>query len=137
MLISKPFKCLFMVVFQWRMETNQGRNPATLPAVVVTVLLSLNILAAIQVLRFLVGSSTLFTTYPNSTRVLGYICYIVVGGVVWVSFVRNGAYRRLEAEFATVSTRHKRIRTTAVAFYIVVSVCLPFVLKAIWHSAHA
>jgi hypothetical protein len=137
MLFSKPFKYLFLVVFQWHMETNPARNPTILPAVVVTVLLSLNILAAIQALRCFVGNTPLLNTFPNSSRVLGYICYLVVGGIVWVSFVKNGAYRRFEAEFATASTGRRRKRTVAVTFYIVVSVCLPFVLKALWHSAHA
>ena len=119
------------------METSPARHPAILPAVVVTVLLSLNILAALQVLRFFVGNTPLLSTFTDTSRLLGYICYVVVGGIVWVTFVKNGAYGRFEAEFATASTVRRRIRTAAVAFYIVVTVCLPFVLKALWHSAHA
>jgi hypothetical protein len=137
MQLSKPFRYLFLLVFQWQVEASPARNPAILATVAVTVLLSLNILAGIQILRFFVAIALPLSTFPNSLRLLGYACYLVVGGIVWLSFVKNGAYWQFEAEFATASTRRRRVRTVAVAFYIVASFCLPFVLKALWHSSHA
>lgn len=92
MLLGRPFRYLFLVIYQWHLEKNPVRKPAILPAVLVTTLLSLNILAGIEVFRFFVNLPQF--SGPIASRLLGYILYLAVGGMVWVSFIRNGASRR-------------------------------------------
>jgi len=133
--LSKPVKYLFSVAFNWQVKTSPSRDPAIMPTVVVTILLSLNILVVIKMFRFFFGDISLLNQFPNLLRILGYLCYLVVGGILWLSFVKNEAYRRFETEFATTSTARMRLRTMAVYLYVAVSLCLPFVLKVIFHNA--
>jgi hypothetical protein len=133
--LGKPVRYLFLVAFNWHAKTNPSQHPAIVPAVVVTVLLSLNLLVAIQLLFFFIGDIPLLKQFPALLRILGYICYLTVGGIVWLSFVKNDAYRQLGTEFATLSIARIRLRTLMVYVYVTVSVCLPFVLKAVLHNA--
>jgi hypothetical protein len=122
MALGKPVKYLFLVVYNWHVKTNPSRHPAIVPTVVVTILLCLNILVTIQLLLFVIGDISLLKQFPDLLRILGYVCYLIVGGLVWLSFIRNDAYRRFEREFATTSTARMRRRTVAVYLYVVVSV---------------
>jgi hypothetical protein len=133
--LSKPVKYLFLVAFKWHVATTPSRHPAIVPTVVVTILLSLNILVVIQVLLFFAGDIPLLNQFPDLLRILGYFCYLTVGAVVWLSFVKNDAYRRFETEFATTSTTRTRLRTLTLYLYVAVSVCLPFILKVVLHNA--
>jgi hypothetical protein len=134
MQLGKPVRYLFFAIMNLHTETSAAGNLAILPTVGVTSLLSLNILVVIQGLMFFGMSTPLLRAFPNAARVLGYSCYILVGGIVWASFVQNGKYKRFEAEFATTSERRKKMRTTALALYIVLSVCLPFIGKVLLHN---
>jgi hypothetical protein len=135
MQLSTPIRYLFFVVYQWHDQTARARNPAILPAVVVTILLSMNILAIIQGLIFFGVTIPLLRAFPDIARLIGYICFIVVGTFVWASFIRNGVYKNFEAEFATASETRKKMRTLALSFYIALSLCLPFVVKVLLHNA--
>jgi hypothetical protein len=135
MILSKPIRYLFFAVYQWHTQSGRAGNPAILPAVIVTILLSLNILVVIQLLMAFGMTIPLFRTFPELSRLLGYGCYLIVGGAVWVLLVRNKAYTQLETEFATASERRKRIRTAVLFFYVVLSICLPFIVRVLTHNA--
>jgi hypothetical protein len=134
MSVSKPLRYLFLVVFQWHVAANPTRNSATVPAVVVTLLLTLNVVVAIQLFRFFVSDIPLLQTYPDFSRLIGYVCYIVIGGIFWLSYVKNGAYRQFEAEFATVVGVRRKTYTLAANIYIVASCCLPVIFKVVLHK---
>jgi hypothetical protein len=89
MSLGKPIRYLFFAIFQWHTETGRAGNPAILPALVVTILLSLNILVVIQVLLSSGITIPLLRTFPELTRLLGYGCYLMVGGLVWALLVRS------------------------------------------------
>ena len=131
MQLSTPIRYLFFVVYQWHDQTAKARNPAILPAVIVTILLSMNILVIIQGLIFFGMTIPLLRAFPGIARLIGYICFIVVGTFVWASFIRNGVYRHFEAEFASASETRKKMRTLALSFYIALSLCLPSVMKVL------
>ena len=135
MQLSTPIRYLFFVVYQWHDQTPTARNPAILPAVVVTILVSMNILVIIQSVIFFGGTIPLLRAFPEIARLIGYLCFILVGPLVWASFIRNGAYRHFEAEFASASETRKKVRTLALSFYIALSICLPFVMKVLSHNA--
>jgi hypothetical protein len=106
MKLSTPIRYLFFVVFQWHVETGRAGNPTIVPVVVVTILLSLNILVIIQGLTFLGVTIPLLRIFPEIARLLGYSCFILVDTIVWASFIRNGAYKQFEAELP--SERHRQ-----------------------------
>jgi hypothetical protein len=132
---GKPFRYLFFAIFEWHASTARAPNPATMPAVIVTMLLSLNILALFQGLLFFGITMPFLKTIPDLKRLLGFSCYLLIGGIVWAAFVRNKAYLHFEAEFATTSERRKKVRTAALGLYIALSICLPFALNLLWQNA--
>lgn len=134
MLLSKPIRFLFFMILKWQTATKSAGNPTVWSTVIVTILLSLNVLVVIQLLLWRSGAP-IFRAAPNLARLLGYLCFVVVGGLVWMSLVRSGVYKRLEQEFAAASERRQAIRTIAFASYLVISICLPFILKVLLHNA--
>jgi hypothetical protein len=134
MLLSKPIRFLFFMIFKWQTAVKPDGNPTVWSTVIVTVLLSLNVLVVIQLLLWRSGPP-IFRAVPNLARLLGYFCFVVVGGLIWMSLVRSGTYTRLGQEFATASERRQAIRKIAFASYLVVSLCMPFILKVLLHNA--
>jgi hypothetical protein len=135
MRLSTPIRYLFFVVYQWHRQAARGGNPAVFAGVVVTILISMNLLVIIQGLIFLGVTIPFLRASPGIARLIGYICFIAVYALVWASFIRNGVYRHFEPQFATASEKRKKIRTLVLSFYIAMSLCLPFVVKALLHSA--
>jgi hypothetical protein len=135
MKLSTPVRYLFFVVFQWHVETGRAGNPTILPAVVVTILLSMSILVIIQGLIFFGMTMPLLRPYPETARLLGYSGFILIGTIVWASFIRNGAYKQFEAEFATAPEGRKKMRIVALSLYVAISVCLPSMVKVLLHNA--
>lgn len=134
MLIGKPIRFLFFIILKWQTATRPAANPTIWATVIVTILLSLNILVVIQLLLWRSGASFIFRGAPNLARLLGYFCFALVAGFTWMSLVQSGRYKRLEQEFATASERRQMIRRIAFTLYLIVSTCLPFILKALLHN---
>ena len=124
MSLGKPIRYLFFAISQRHIETGRAGNRATLPAVIVTILFSLNILVVIQGLMAFGMTIPLLRTFPELARLLGFGCYLIVGGLVWGLLVRNKAYTQFETEFATASERRKRyVLWDSICTYFSLFVC--------------
>jgi hypothetical protein len=133
--LGKPVRYLFFAIYRRQVQTGRTGNPVILPAVVVTILLSLNILVIIQVLMSTGMTIPILNAIPELSRLLGYACYLTVGALVWLSLVRNRDFEALETEFAGASEQQNKARTAALYLYVGISICLPLALRAILPDA--
>ena len=130
MLLGKPFRYMFFVIYRWNEE--HGISGKILNAVAgAAFLLGLNVLAGLQLMLLFQINNFATQLLKMNARLTAIIVFIFLCGIIWWLFVASGSYKKFAGEFDTKSERRLLRGNIIFASYVVFTVCLPFFVHAL------
>jgi len=127
MLLGKPFRYMFFVIYRWNEE--HGISGKMLNAVAgVAFLLGLNVLAGLQLMLLFQINNFATQLLKINARLTATIIFIFLCGIIWWLFIASGSYKKLAGEFETKSEQRSLRGNIIFGSYVVFTVCLPFLV---------
>jgi hypothetical protein len=133
MLLGKPFRYMFFVIYQWN-EKHSIRGSIINGVAGAASLLALNVFLGLQLMLLFRVTNFATQMLELNARLTAIIIFIPLYGIVWQRFVANGSYKDFGTEFNAVSERRIRMRKIMFRTYVVLTICAPLFVKTLMHA---
>ena len=135
-LLARPIRYIYYRILVWKLHDATESTPVLAAGVVVTAVLSLNLLLIVEIVSIVCELPFPVIQRDLQSYLLLGLAVLAVVGLMHSAWVSGGKFAELEKEFGSATRRRETVRSVLFWGYLTLSAVSPFALAIAWHAVH-